>query len=212
MIWEATLWSLLSMAAPALVRHFNDRIRGLLGGWYEPAANLSPWLHGLLIPFLALLLGSTTAGGLGLRVRPPAQWPSAILALLSGLVIAWSALRIRPLHLHSLIPAEDVLHEEPRWALYRATGGLWTGSLAIGSVVGFGLAVAELSLAYLPWREDGPPSAASVALLMRAAFSCAIYLVSGNFWLALGLQAGILLLAHRSDRRPVDVPAMAPRN
>jgi hypothetical protein len=120
---------------------------------------------------------------------------AGIIACALGLFTAALVLSRRPLNRDVLIPADDILHEEPRWAMYRTAGYLWVGSLLPAAGIGVVLAATELALSYLPMRGDGRPPVSLMSQMIRATFSGVIFIATQNFWLTIGTQAGVLLIA-----------------
>lgn len=199
MIWEAAVWSLLGVGSPLLARRLRPRLVQRLGeaAWALPEA--ARWLHGLALPFAAVLTGAVPANFLGLYGSDNAlKWVGGGL-LLAGLFLALREfLRRRPLQAPEINYDVAVL-DEPRWALYRGSGRLWLADPALGTLVGLLLSVLEWGLRGEVWRPEKRGDLSVCLILARAASSSLAFALTGNLWLTIGFQLAWLILL---DRQP----------
>jgi hypothetical protein len=192
MRWEALAWSALLIAAPAAVNVIWNRFDPPVPSWAKPILDGAGWLHGLLLPYIALLVGSIPGGLVGLYGPTRRSWLTGGLACLLGLAAVLIAHRMLP---RTIRPRRALVRwrDEPRWALYRATGALWLGDSSLGAGVGFILSILE-------WVGDGltHPGAEERSLdpevLYRSGVSTILYLITGNFWLTAGTQLAFFVL------------------
>lgn len=188
MIWPAALWSALGVLGIPVAR----RLEHLFSGWVAPAvANLkaaAPWLHGLVPPFAALFSGAVPAPLLGLYGR--LDWLQWLLGglITVGLLGAVGAVLKRASTAAPEVDLEGAVLAEPRWALYRATGQLWLGSLWLGTLVGLGLAAAEWGWSEEVWRGDRRRDPLVCLGLARLTWSNLIFALTANFWMVLAFQ------------------------
>jgi hypothetical protein len=201
---EAALWCGIALIVPFIWEAYRSQIQTRLGQRYEILSDLLPWLHGLFLPFTAVIVGSIPAGPAGLRSQSPTAWLIGITACVLGLISAALVLSRRQIDRDALVPAGDILHEEPRWAMYRTAGYLWVGSLLPAVGIGIALAATEVALSYLPRRGDGGPPVPLLSQMIRATFSGVIFIATQNFWLTMGTQAGVLLIAWWFQRAQQD--------
>jgi hypothetical protein len=204
MRWEALLWSVLAIAAPAAAALLWRRTRPSLPPWAEPLVQGAGWLHGLLLPYLALLLGSIPGGLVGLYAIGPLEWITGSLACLLGLIAVIVSHRVHPVNRLHARSAVDRWKDEPRWALYRATGALWVDDLALGAGLGLALSALEWALSGLA-RNPRDLSGQDPEPLYRSATSTALFLLTHNFWLTAGTQMILFLLLEywsRAKRGP----------
>jgi hypothetical protein len=193
MRWEALLWSLLAVTAPAAAQVLWRRINPSLPEWAEPLINGAGWLHGLILPYIALIVGSIPGGLVGLYGTPLLGWIVGGLACLLGLIAVALTHRYRPRSALQSRPALVRWQDEPRWALYRASGALWLQDLALGAGLGFVLSIIEWALSGLsnPARNfidlDREP-------LYRSGVSAILFLLTRNFWLTAGTQLFFFIL------------------
>ncbi len=195
LISEAIAWSALAVLAPALAPPAARRFKARWPRAYPFLAPLAPWLHGVAIAYLALFLGSIPERDFGLRGFPAVSWaytlPICALALAAA---RWAG--------HYLAPffegADPWLRwlDEPRFALYRATGILWLGSAPLGIAAGLALAVAEWAIR--AFARQGPRRTPP-ELPLRALLSAALFLFTRNFWATAGMQLILLLLLGRAQ-------------
>jgi hypothetical protein len=193
MRWEALIWSLLAITAPAGLQMLWRRFHPNMPEWIEPLIPSVGWMHGLFLPYLALISGSIPGGLVGLYAIDPLHWFAGALACLLGLAAVFIARRfqIRPqLHLHSAV---DRWKDEPRWALYRATGSLWINDFALGTGAGLLFAGLEWALTGLT-RQPNNLKEQDREPLYRSAVSTALFLLTRNFWLTAGTQLAFFVL------------------
>jgi hypothetical protein len=198
---EAALWCALGLFSPALLRRWGSGVSKRLGEWTSDAEKLGPWAHGILPAYLALIRGAVLKRGMGLQHHSAPEWIAGILACGLGLAAAAYWMRRRPATKIVVPHAWRAALDEPRWALYRAAGILWTGSPWAGVAVGTGLMMAEWALAWQPWRGLSGLQGSGWGGLARGLASSAFFLGTWNLWLTMATQTGVLLLV-RQPRRP----------
>jgi len=193
---EALLWSLLLVISPALALYFRPALRERLQGLPFDLEPVAPWIHGLGLPYLALILGSVSSRLVGLHGFPDESWLSGGLACVLGIGAAYLArdrMSIQPDPGRNL---DAIFLEQSRWAFYQGTAALWF-PLPLSSLVGFGVAMLELGITHLAARNLGPPSPMLWKVLMRAALSSVLFAATGNFWLTAGTQLLLSMLLVR---------------
>ena len=206
MISEAVGWTLLALLAPVLAPRLWARFSSSHPSAAAALPPLAPWLHGVAIPYLALLAGSVSGRDFGLYALPEPSWSYGLPAISLGLLaVALVRRRWRNPEADDLDPWTRWL-DEPRWALYRATGGLLLDSLAYGTALGIAVAACEWCLAGLAARRRPPLSTAGLDPLIRALTSGALFLITGNFWLTAGAQLLLLLLLQAAAHPPGPAP------
>jgi len=193
MIWVAFFWCIISIGAPVTARVLDNRISPRIGKWHDPIVEISPWIHGLVWPYLAVIGGVVLGFDAGLYGHSTSGWIVGFIACAVGLTAAAFVLRKRSLDDHILLAPIDAIHEEPRWALYRSAAYLWVTDPIFGVGLGVLMAFMEWLLFYAPWEVK--PSTRSSAQLLRILFSGIIFLITRNFWLTAGTQIGLLVLA-----------------
>jgi hypothetical protein len=193
MRWEALLWTAATLAAPAGAQLLWRRFKPTSPAWAEPLVNGAGWLHGLLLPYLALLSGSIPGALVGLYAIDALEWFAGTLACLLGLLAVFFAQRLRSEDELQPRSAVGRWKDEPRWALYRATGALWLQDVSLGAGVGLILSAVE-------WLLTGLSRSPSVFLeqdrepLYRSAVSTALFILTKNFWLTAGTQLVFFVL------------------
>lgn len=187
MRWEALLWSVLAVAAPALAQLLWRRLDARLPDWAQPVAQSAAWIHGLVLPYIALVLGSIPGGLVGLYAIDPLRWIAGSLACALGLIAVAIAHRFGPRPHLLQRSAVDRWVDEPRWALYRGAGALWLGDLALGAGLGWALSGLEWALTGLSSGSTDLKSRDREPLY-RSAVSTALFLLTRNFWLTAGTQ------------------------
>ncbi|MEJ2012310.1 MAG: hypothetical protein P8X64_08820 [Anaerolineales bacterium] len=195
MRFEALAWSLLEVIAPALTRLARQRWTWFTQEWLE----VSAWLHDLLIPYLALILGSISGRDAGLVHLPLYNWGPAGTACLAGLAAAFLVLRSLPHTPHPHATPLEVLRPEPRLALYRAAMAAWVSDLPLAIAIGGLLAASEWLLAAQPWSGK-TVSSRSWAQFMRIGFSGVIFWATRNLWLTAATQSVAVLLIQRTSQ------------
>lgn len=193
MRWEALLWSTLAIAAPALAQLIWRRFNPRLPEWALPLVSSAGWIHGLLLPYLALILGSIPGGLVGLYGIGLLRWIAGSLACALGLIAVVIVHRARPHPHFQQRSAVERWKDEPRWALYRGTGGLWLGDVALGAGLGLVLSGLEWALAGLA-RSSTDLRSEPREPLYRSAVSTALFLLTRNFWLTAGTQLIFFLM------------------
>lgn len=193
MRWEALLWTLIAVAAPGALRLLWRRFDPELPDWAQPLKDGAGWLHGLLLPYIALLTGSIPGGLAGLYAIKPFEWFTGGLACALGLLAVYAFHRLRPEHALRPRGALSRWQDEPRWALYRAAGALWLQDLALGAGLGWVLSVGEWLFA--GWAEEpGSPLSQDPEPLYRSGISTILFILTHNFWLTAGTQLIFFLL------------------
>ncbi len=193
MIWVAFFWCIISIGAPVTARALEPRLSPRFGRWHDPLVEITPWIHGLIWPYLALIGGVILGFDAGLYGHSTSAWIAGFLACAAGLAAAALILREKPLNDHVILAPIDAVHEEPRWALYRSAAYLWVAEPILGVALGVLMAFMEWLLFYTPWKAL--PTTRSSAQLLRILFSGIIFLITRNFWLTAGTQIGLLVLS-----------------
>lgn len=197
MVWEAGFWAAVGVASPWLVEWYRLEARVAASKRLSLLLALAPWLYGLGPPYLALITGAITARGTGLYGQ--GGWPGWLAGiLLSALVFVISlALRRRSNGAWPMpTPVRGAL-DEPRWAMYRSIGWLWSGTYAWGLLIGLGWALLEWASRSQPWRPGAIERPAAGVLLGRVAMSSLLFSLTGNLWLTLATQAALLVAVDR---------------
>lgn len=194
---EAALWCAAGLLAAPVAGWAARRLPAL-----KRAAPVGPWIHGLLLPFAALMRGAVTPREFGLSGHAGQDW--LIGSLFAGALVAAGAMmaaRRRTYGWERLDPVDAVL-DEGRWGLYRAWGVAWTSARLPGAAIGLGLALVErYSLSRGAVRPRAWAAANPLALL-RPAASFLFFVFTGNAWLtALGQAALIVAVRALSGRR-----------
>jgi hypothetical protein len=197
---EALLWSSLLVLSPALAFRFWPTVRERFGPLPFDLAALAPWIHGLVLPYLALILGSVSGRHVGLQGFPSASWLSGSLACALGLGAAYVASDRIQSPPDPEIDFGTGLLEETRWAFYRGAAAQWL-SYPFGSLLGLGLAVLELAITHLADLKLHSPSLRQWKAILRAALSTLLFLGTGNVWLTVGTQLLLTALLTRQARR-----------
>jgi hypothetical protein len=193
MRYEALAWSLLEVFAPLLGREARRRLASIAREWVV----LAGWAYDLLIPYLALILGSISGRDAGLTHLPTFTWFPAGLACLAGLAVAWFLQARLPNRPRPYAPPLDAIRPEARLALYRAAMALWIPDMTIAIAVGGLLALAEWGLDVRIWRRE-PPDSSAISRLLRIVFSGLIFWGTRNLWLTAAMQAVIVWLTARN--------------
>jgi len=198
---EAVMWCALGILAPALVRRWWPHASRRLGEWSRELEKLGPWLHGILPAYLALISGAVLERDAGIQRHAAGNWIAGVFACGMGLVAAFYWLRRRPPVGTTVPEAWRAALDEPRWALYRAAGILWTGSQWVGVAAGAGLMIVEWALIRRPWQGLLRLEQSAWIPLLRGLASSLYFVCTWNLWLTMATQTGIVLLIRRS--RPV---------
>jgi hypothetical protein len=184
---EALFWSLLLVLSPALA----SRLWPSLSKRFDPLPidieSLAHWIHGLGVPYLAIILGSVSSRKVGLLGLTAEAWFTGGLACALGLGMASFLMGrcIKPPD--SVCKLDTILLEETRWAFYRGAAALWLPP-TFSPLLGLGIAVLELGITQAIASNLLLPSPKQWKILMRAAFSTLLFLATGNFWLTAGTQ------------------------
>lgn len=194
LLWPSAVWSALGSLVPLAAPHARRLLAQHRSSWVGPAALLGPWIHGPGLAFAALFTGSLPARALGLfgsdgRIG----WVGGGLLVLLLWLGARRALERRPVAL-GLDRYDVVVLDEPRWALYRGAGWLWTGSFYLGGLVGIGLGLVEWALTWRAWRPNERATAPACFMLARIGVSALAFSLTGNLWLTAVLQVGLAVL------------------
>lgn len=202
MIVEAALWTGTALAAPELLRFVWGRWGGPVGGRLQALLSFGRWFRSLGIPYLALITGAVAPGDVGLSGHSGAEWLRGVVGCAAVLGVAWAAARRRRVALPYPMPVSAAL-DEPRWALYRGTGGLLADPRWVGPLIGLGLGVMEWTLWQRPWVQGARPQAEAWARLARVCGSSALFLLTRNLWLIVLTQVGLSFIL-TGPRRPSD--------
>jgi hypothetical protein len=143
--------------------------------WLAP---LAPWLRGIALPYLGLLLGWISARDYGLTGHTPAEWAlGAAAAVILGIVLGRLSVRL------SLRLGWRVVCDEARWTLYRAAVWPWVGYLPLAVAAALAAAWAEFA-----WgRKSGGEKLfdeVGLLFLLHAAGSAVLFLLAHNIFLA----------------------------
>jgi hypothetical protein len=206
MPWEAALWSLALIISPFVASWAWPRVQKSFGDWQEPLEAVAPWVHSLLLPYLALLTGSIIGRDAGLYGHSTAGWVSGAIACGLGLVAAALFLRKRPVKLPWSHTLSATLREETRWALYRASAALWVTSFPASIAIGTALALVETMVRVLQEEKTNRFAPANGASLLRALFSGLIFGLTRNFWLTAATQTAIVVLFNMPWSNKINKP------
>ena len=193
MPFETAFWVLLSVLAPTAVRWGWSRWGSRFDAWESTLIEITPWLYGIVPAYLALITGAVLGRQFGLYGNGLRDW--LLGALVCAGYLAAGSLVFRRWRFSFDLPSP--LHaalDEPRWSLYRAAGQLWTGMLWSGVLVGFGFAALEWALNRRPWETRSWPPAEAWLDLARSAGSALLFFLTGNFWLTLLANTGMILI------------------
>jgi len=208
MPWEAALWSLALIISPTVASWAWPRVQEHFGDWREPLKTAAPWVHSLLLPYLALLTGSIIGRDAGLYGHSMAGWASGAVACGLGLVAAALVLRKRPVNLTWPHTLSETLRDETRWALYRASAALWVTSFPASIAIGTALALVETAVRVLQEEKTNRFALANRASLMRALFSGLLFGLTRNFWLTAATQMAIVVLFNKPWSKETNKPAI----
>lgn len=203
---EALLWSLLLILGPSLALRVWPTLRERLNQQLLDFESLAPWIHGLGIPYLALILGSVSSRRVGLYGFPTTIWVSGGVACTLGLGAAYFILErisVRP------DPEQKIrvlLLEETRWAFYRGAAFLWL-PFPFSILLGFGASLLEWGITHVVAHGRRRPSPAQWKVLIRAGLSSLLFVATGNFWLTAGTQLILTtLISKRVSFQSTDKP------
>lgn len=202
MVWEAGLWCGLalggSVGIPALTAWLGKRE----GARAHGAARTLPWLN-ILPVYLALITGAVSGRDAGLYGGGASGW--AVGLLLCVLVIA-AAMVLLWWRGQAVLwpPAGAALADEARWALYRASGTLWTGHMLGGIAAGLVLGALEWVLQSRPWRAGASSRLEAWQGLSRMLVSSLLFALTRNAWLTAAAHLALLAFAGRMARSASD--------
>ncbi|HEX9795803.1 MAG TPA: hypothetical protein VGA52_02310 [Anaerolineales bacterium] len=185
-------WVVLAVSGWQLARWLGSQLADRLGerAWILP--EIGPWLYGLALPYLAVLLGSVSADAMGLYGRAGWLGWSLSAVLLAGLVFLAHRLRQQLTLELPPIRVDRALLDEPRWALYRAAGQLWLVNLPMGLAAGLGLGLIEWVIRHQLWRPEQRDRPDTCLTLARLAGSTIAFALTGNLLLTAAFQACLL--------------------
>ncbi len=184
---EALIWSLLIILGPALAHRAWPLLRDRYKNLPDELAALAPWIHGLGLPYLAIILGSVSSRHVGLQGLPTEIWATGGLACVAGLAAAYVAMRQRESRLDPEAGFDTLLLEEGRWAFYRGAARLWL-PFPFSAHLGLGMSVLEMGITHFAIHGRKKLSPSQWKALLRAAFSTTLFVATHNFWLTLVTQ------------------------
>lgn len=195
----AALWTAAAVLAPLAAPYVTRWLAERDPAWAETGAALAPWLHGLALPYLALFTGALPARFLG--IYGSGGWFGWVWAglLVAGLLFAARFAFNRIPISYRRERYEQLVLDEPRWALYRGAGWLWVGSFQLGLLVGLVLALSEWALTWRAWQPAARTSQPACLALARIGVSALVYALTGNLWLTIVLQVGLALLVEETS-------------
>ncbi len=208
MPWEAALWSLMLIISPIVASWAWPRVQESFGDWREPLEAAAPWVHSLLLPYLALLTGSILGRDAGLYGHSTAGWVGGAVACGLGLGAAALFLRKRPVKLPWTHTLSETLRDETRWALYRASAALWVTSFPASVAIGTALALAETAVRVLQEEKTNRFALANRASLLRALFSGLLFGLTRNFWLTAATQMATVALFNMPWSKETNKPTI----
>jgi hypothetical protein len=197
---EALVWSLMMVLGPGIAYHIWPRLRSRLSELPFDLEALGPWIHGLGLPYLALILGSVSGRQVGLQDIPIDRWFTGLIAGALGLAAAYGLKQRLSTRSDPEQHLAGLFLEECRWAFYRAAAALWL-PFHFSALLGLGAALLEAAITHLSHHAFKLPAPSQWKIIMRAAFSTTIFIFTRNFYLTAGIQ---LLLAGVLDRQPQD--------
>ena len=190
---ESFFWIAAQLALGILGVALWPRLRPALGQNAEALAAGTRLLYSLLIPYLALLLGSISARDTGLvgldaMLYTLGNWLGAF-----GWAAVWAALAFAAYAWGHMYPGATpgmALLDEFRWAFYRGAAIGWVGAHStFGVLLGLGVAAIEwgaLRGLRTALGESNPPA---LGWLARAWLSAFVFLFTRNLWLTLAVGA-----------------------
>ncbi|MEW6567602.1 MAG: hypothetical protein AB1449_05435 [Chloroflexota bacterium] len=193
MVWEAALWCGLALGGPVLIRVLGPWLRSR---WEGPASlfeELGPWLN-LLPLYLALITGAVSGRDAGLYGQPASSWANGALISVITVALVTPMLWWKPMAGQWPEPWRGT-SDEARWALYRASGALWSGPMLGGAAVGLVLAVGEWALETRPWCAER--RTVTWLPLARPLISAVLFALARNAWLTAATHLALLVIARR---------------
>ena len=196
---ESWAWVGLALVAPWAARRLRPRLQPSLGEAWPDAVWMARAAYGVILPFAAWARGVVVGRELGLQPPWAREMWVATGVVAGALLVGWLATRRWPMgdRLHSAIGRERSwtdLFDTPRWALYRGAAWAWTGSTALGALIGCALGLIEM----VSMGESPLGSGRNRFFWLAAAML--VLTLTGNLWLTLAVQAGTLWLG-RADHR-----------
>jgi hypothetical protein len=191
---EALLWSALGVTAPFVARYIPADWRERLGNRAGQLKSISPWMHGLAPPFLAIFSGAISLRFLGIS-GPDVLTGWILQGVLLAMVLAGASawLQRHPISRPTLRLDHAVL-DEPRWALYRGAGTLVLTHSGFGALLGLVLGVAEWALTSEVWKPERRQDSVVCLGLIRVSTSAIAFVLSRNLWLTIAFQVALLAL------------------
>lgn len=187
---EALLWSSLMVLGPALAHRAWPALRDRFKTLPEELIPLAPWIHGLGLPYLAIILGSVSSRHVGIQGFPMEIWGTGGLACAAGLAVAYVAIRQRETHLDPEVGLDTLLLEEGRWGFYRGAARLWL-PFPFSTLLGLGMFVLEMGITHIAVNGRQKPSTVQWKALLRAALSTILFVATHNLWLT--MATGLIL-------------------
>lgn len=184
---ESFFWVAAQLAFSLLGVSLWPQLKTIFPGAADRLAVIGRLAHSLVIPYIALLIGSVSArntGLIGADALPysSADWTRALLwgAALGGIALA---VLIRSRQLPEAPPLQALL-DEARWAFYRGAAIGWAGMLLGGVALGAGLAVLEWAALRGIHASLGQAAPLRLSALARLALSAAVFTATQNAWVA----------------------------
>lgn len=203
---EALLWSLLLIIGPFLALRAWPSLRMRFNRTPVDFESLAPWIHGLGIPYLALIIGSVSSRRMGIDGISAQAWVSGAIACALGLGAANVALGRMTVRPDPEQKFSAILLEETRWAFYRSAASLWL-PFPLSIILGLGLALLEWGITHIAAHGGRQPSQAQMKVWIRAGLSSLLFFATGNVWLTAGTQ---LLLTKRIIMQAEPPPTSKP--
>ena len=187
------IWLLFWLIWPWLNRRLLVWLEGLgqtSAFWY---AELEPWFYGLVPPYAAWFLGWVPARLLGFNGRGGlVGWLLFGIILLVLLLFYWRWL-LPKLQLNKLgFRPDHALLDEPRWAFYRGIAWLWLWDVWWGMLLGLLFILVEWTLTHRTWLAEQRTDEIVYFDLARRATSTLAFALSGNLWLTMIFQVGLM--------------------
>ncbi len=190
---EAVFWTLLLLLAPVLTARYWATLGERFARIAPELEALAPWVHGVGIPYLAVILGSVSGRQVGLQGNSLERWFTSILACGISLSAAYFLRRRITSPLDPERTFQAALLDEVRWAFYRGVAALWL-PFPFSALPGLGLAWVEQSLTHVIAEGWRPPTPQYWKTVLRAALSALIFALTRNFWITTATQ--MLLTVH----------------
>jgi hypothetical protein len=199
MTLESILWVAVALAAAPLAGALAAPLKDRWPRIGETLEAAGPWLYGLGPAYLALIRGAVLARPFGLYGRGGAfGWAVEIVMALGLLAAAW-IFRGRLGFLSTAAVHDADMLDEPRWALYRAAGILWTGSGSWGLLAGLGLGLLEWATRKRLWRPEARRAPATCLYAFRLGLSTILFALTGNVWMTAAFQGALWKIVPRRE-------------